>query len=468
MAQNFLTCDREQSLLMPPDLRDWLDEDHLAWFVIEAIEELDLEDFYASYRADGHGRAAHDPKMMLTLLTYAYCVRERSSRGIECHCREDVAFRVICANQVPDHATIARFRVRHEQALSDIFGQVLGLCAEAGLVKVGVIAVDGSKFAASASDRAVLTYEKIAAEVLAEADRIDRAEDEIYGSARGDELPEGLRTSGDRRQRLREAKQALEAKREAQAEPVPRDRLKRLSECKCRLEEEAKLERWVIEEHDAWRRRGIASDGSRRMTGHNMKPYPLPAEPTGKVNTTDPDARRMKFGRNFIPAYNAQAVVNEHQIVVAAEITTEGGDFQQLDPMISAAEQELEGAGITDRPEVVLADAGYWSNGHIDALRERGMTPIVAPDTTRNRPRKTRRGGPYDFMRRVIATERGGDLYSRRQCLVEPVFAQIKSNRRMERFKRRGRAAVRSEWRLITATHNLLKLHRHTLRVATA
>ena len=150
----------------------------------------------------------------------------------------------------------------------------------------------------------------------------------------------------------------------------------------------------------------------------------------------------MKFGRNFIPAYNAQAVTTEDQIVVAAEITTEGGDFEQLEPMVAAAERELEDAGVDERPEVVLADAGYWSNGHIDALRERGMTPIVAPDTTRNRPRKTRLGGPYDFMRRVIATEKGGDLYSRRQCMVEPVFAQIKSNRRMERFKRRGRAAA--------------------------
>jgi transposase len=165
MGQNFLTCDREQPLLLPPDLHDWLDEDHLAWFVIEAIEELDLEDFYSSYRADGHGRAAHDPKMMLTLVSYAYAVGERSSRGIERRCREDVAFRVICANQVPDHATIARFRVRHEQALADIFGQVLGLCADAGLVRTGVLAVDGSKLAASASDRAVSTYEKIAEQI---------------------------------------------------------------------------------------------------------------------------------------------------------------------------------------------------------------------------------------------------------------------------------------------------------------
>jgi hypothetical protein len=136
--------------------------------------------------------------------------------------------------------------------------------------------------------------------------------------------------------------------------------------------------------------------------------------------------------------------------------------------MISAAERELAGAGVEESPGVVLADAGYWSNEHIDSLRERGMIPIVAADTTRNRPRKTRLGGPYDFMRRVIATEAGGALYSKRQCMVEPVFAQIKSNRRIDRFKRRGRAAARSEWRLIAATHNLLKLHRHSLAAATA
>src|ERR671910_666536 len=207
MAQNFLTCDREQSLLLPPDLRDWLDEDHLAWFVIEAIAELDLEPFYAAYRADGHGRAAHDPKLMVTLLVYAYCVGERSSRGIERRCREDVAFQVVCANQVPDHATIARFRVRHQEALADLFGQVLGLCADAGLVRAGVIAVDGSKFRAAASDSAIRSYEEIAAEVLAEAERVDAAEDERFGAARGDELPEQLSTRGGRRAWLREAKQ---------------------------------------------------------------------------------------------------------------------------------------------------------------------------------------------------------------------------------------------------------------------
>jgi hypothetical protein len=204
----------------------------------------------------------------------------------------------------------------------------------------------------------------------------------------------------------------------------------------------------------------------RQAMGAGPAPYTPPERPQGRLNTTDPDARRMKQGRAFLPAYNAQAVTTEGQIVVAAELTTAGADFQQLEPMFAAAERELERAGVRDGPKVVLADAGYWSNGHIDALRERGIVPLVAPDTTRNKPRKTRLGGPYDFMRRVLASERGGALYSQRQWMVEPVFAQIKSNRRIDRFKRRGFAAARSEWRLIAATHNLLKLHRHSLRAA--
>src|SRR5436190_4533138 len=224
MAQNFLTCDRDQPMLLPPDLRDWLSDDHLAWFVIDAVKELDLEPFYASYRADGHGAAAHDPKMMVTLFAYAYAVGERSSRAIERRCREDVAFRVICANQIPDHATIARFRVRHQEALADLFGQVLGLCADAGLVEVAVLAVDGSKLEASASNHATRSYEQIAQEILAEAGRIDAAEDELYGEARGDELPEHLATREGRRAWLREAKERLERERAAKEEPVPRER----------------------------------------------------------------------------------------------------------------------------------------------------------------------------------------------------------------------------------------------------
>ena len=206
---------------MPPSLREWLPEEHLAWFVLDAVAELDLAAFYAGYRDDGHGRAAHDPAMMVALFVYAYAIGVRSSRAIERRCREDVAFRVITANQAPDHATIARFRVRHEEAIAELFGEVLALCARSGLVRVGVVAVDGTKIAAAATHHATRNYEQIAREILEDAARIDAAEDELYGDARGDELPEGLRTSGDRRKRLREAKQALDAERDARGQADP-------------------------------------------------------------------------------------------------------------------------------------------------------------------------------------------------------------------------------------------------------
>jgi transposase len=469
MPQNFLACDRDQPLLLPPDLREWLPEDHLAWFVIEAVDELDLEPFYAAYRSDGHGASAHEPKMMVGLLAYAYCIGERSSRAIERRCREDLAFRVICANQVPDHATIARFRVRHQEALADLFGGVLGLCAKAGLVDTAVLAVDGSKLEASASNHATRGYEQIAAEILAEAGRIDAAEDEIHGDARGDELPEQLTTRHGRKQWLREAKEELERERAAKAQPVPRERSERLQLCRERLVEDWQTEHWANRAYEAWRARGVAADGSRRMASGTTKPHEQPPKPEGKINLTDPDSKNMKAYRGYLQGYNAQTVTTERQIIVAAEIAPDGLDFAQLEPMVSAAERELEGAGVKARPEVVLADAGYWSNEHIDSLRERGITPLVAADAERSTgPRKTRLGGPYDFMRRALQSATGKELYSRRQVMVEPVFADIKQNRRAGRFKHRGRAAVRSEWRLIAATHNLLKLYRSGLAPAGA
>jgi transposase len=466
MPQNFIGCDRDQELLLPPSLREWLPEDHLAWFVLEAVEELDLAAFYSVYRDDGWGRAAHEPAMMVALLVYAYSVGVRSARGIERRCREDVAFRVITANRVPDHATIARFRARHEGGISELFGGVLGLCAKAGLVKVGIVAVDGTKIAAAATHHATRSYEEIAKEIVEEAGRIDAAEDELYGDARGDELPAGLRTAGDRRKVLREAKQALEAERAAKAQKIPRDRGERLADCKRCLEQDWALEREVITEHAAWHARGIATDGSRRMAGAraNIKPYPLSDRPTGKINVTDPDSRNLKTTRGWVQGYNAQAAVTAEQIVVAAEISIESLDTANLQPMVETARQELEAAGVTGKPGVVLADAGYWKNDGIEAIVAQGIQTLVAPDADRrNEPRPGRRGGLYDFTRRVLATDWGKELYLKRQGTVEPVFGQIKSNRGANRFLRRGRAAVRSEWRLLTATHNLLKLHQHQL-----
>src|SRR3954467_8564401 len=469
MGRNFIACDREQELLLPPSLREWLPEGHLAWFVLDAGGQMDLAGFLSSYRDDGWGRAAHDPAMMVALLVYAYAIGVRSSRAIERRCSEDVAFRVISANQAPDHATIARFRVHNESAIAELFGAVLALCARSGLVKVGVVALTGTKIAASATHHATRSYEQIAQEILEDAARIDAAEEELYGDARGDELPEGLRTSGDRRKVLREAKQALEAERAAQAKKIPRGRAERLLECRRRLGQDWQLERHVVSEHAAWHAAGIASDGSRRMVGarHNIKPYPLTPEPAGKINVTDPDSRNLKTTRGWVQGYNAQAVVGEGQIVLAAEISVESLDTANLQPMVETAIGELEAVGVTDTPGVVLADAGYWKNDAIGALCGDGIPTLVAPDADRRKqPRPGRRGGRYNFARRVLATDWGRQLYLKRQGSVEPVFGQIKSNRGADRFLRRGRSAVRSEWRLLTATHNLLKLHRHQLAAA--
>jgi hypothetical protein len=279
-------------------------------------------------------------------------------------------------------------------------------------------------------------------------------------------LPEGLRASGDRRQVLREAKQALEAERAAQAKQVPRDRAERLVECRRRLRQDWELERHVVTEHAAWHAAGIASDGSRRMVGarHNIKPYPLTSEPAGKINVTDPDSRNLKTTRGWVQGYNAQAVVGEGQIVLAAEISIESLDTANLQPMVKTAVGELEAAGVTETPGVVLADAGYWKNDAIATLNGEGIPTLVAPDADRRKePRPGRRGGQYDFARRVLTSDWGKELYLKRQGIVEPVFGQVKSNRGADRFLRRGRSAVRSEWRLLTATHNLLKLHRHQL-----
>src|SRR5215210_3011509 len=209
MAQNFIESRREQGFLLPPDVREWLPGDHLAWFVIDAVAEMELAAFYAAYRADGHGRAAYEPSTMVALVLYAFATAQRSSRRIERHCRQDVAYRVITGNLIPDHATIARFICRHEQALGELFGEVLGLCDRAGLVSPGVVSIDGTRIAGNASPEVNFEFDRIAREVVAEARATDEAEDELYGEARGDELPEQLRTPEGRREFFRQATRRL-------------------------------------------------------------------------------------------------------------------------------------------------------------------------------------------------------------------------------------------------------------------
>ena len=234
MAQNFIAVDRDQVFLMPPSLREWLPEGHLAWCVLDAVAEMDLAAFYARYREDGWGRPAYEPAMMVALVLYSYARGERSSRGIERRCVEDVAYRVIASNLAPDHVTINRFRSEHQGALAGLFGEVLRLCARAGMVRVGTVAVDGTRMAANASKEQTVDYEQLAREILEEAAEIDAAEDELYGDQRGDELPEQLRTGAGRQAWLREARRQLEAERAANPKPVPRARAPRLREAKRR------------------------------------------------------------------------------------------------------------------------------------------------------------------------------------------------------------------------------------------
>ena len=465
MALRFVACDREQSFLMPPDVREWLPENHLAWFVISAVEEMDLDAFYAAHRLDGRSRPPYDPAMMVALLLYAYARGIPSSRVIERACAEDVAFRVIAAQQRPDHATIARFVERHQQALAGVFAEVLRLCARSGLAKVGVIAVDGTKVQANASRNANLDYEQLAREIVEEAIATDAAEDELYGQARGDELPPEFSTSAGRRGWLREAKQRLEAERATDPQPVPRSRPERVKEAKRRLDEELFSEVRANQAYEAYRARGRMKDG--RRFGRPPDPYTPPEIPEGRVNLTDPDSRVVKGLRGFLQGYNAQAVTNEHQVVLAAEIETVGGDFGHLEPMLDATQRELAAAGVDEAPGVLLADAGYWHGEQMQRITDQGIEVLIPPDTSRRRTtRRNWDGGRYDEMRQLLASDRGNELYRKRQPMIEPVFAQVKFNRGLDRFKRRGRGAVRTEWRLITATHNLLKLHRHTLATA--
>ena len=460
MARNFLSCDREQSFLLPPDVREWLPEDHLAWLVVDAVAVMDLEAFYAGYRADGHGRAAYEPSMMVALLLYAWSRGTRSSRKIERACVEDVACRVIAAQQQPDHATIARFIERHESALAGLFGEVLVLCAEAGLVSVGVIAIDGTKIAGNANRDRTMDYAQIAQAIVEEAVATDAAETAMHGELRGDELPDGFPVGEGRRGWLRAARQRLDRERAQRAEPIARSRPARLLDAKARLEDDLAVEVAANRAYESYREHGAMRNG--RRFGAPPKPYVAPEQPAGKINLTDLDSRLVHGMRGWVQGYNAQAACNEQHLIVAAEVMTASPDFGYLEPMMSATRAELRAAGVSDLPELVVADAGYWHHDQMQTITADGIPVLIPPDSTRRkgaRPGWT--GGAYDFMRRVLATDHGKALYKQRAQLIEPIFGNTKHNRGFTRFARRGRSAARTEWRLMASTHNLLKLHQH-------
>ena len=429
----------------------------MARFVAEVVETLDLSTIYAPYEErDGRGLAAYDPRMMVRLLLYGYCRGVASSRRIERASYEDVAFRYLAVDQHPDHATIAEFRKAHLANLSQLFVQVLRLCQKAGLVKLGHVALDGTKVKANASKHKAMSYERmekaekeLAAEVealLAEAARVDAEEDGKYGKGkRGDELPAELARREKRLEKIREAKAALEQEaREAAAK------------------EQAEVEAQLKEREKAEQERG------RKLGGRPPQaPDPEQAKPKPKAqrNFTDPDSRIMKDGatKEFVQAYNAQAAVDSQaQVMVVAAVTQEANDKQQLVPMLEQVEV-LTGS----KAQKATADAGYFSELNVTDSKLQGIDLFVAPDRQKHGEKLPDATGPpppeasvVEQMRHKLRTPAGRAVYKLRKAVVEPVFGQIKEARGFRRFLLRGLAKVQAEWKMICATHNLLKLFR--------
>jgi len=443
MAKRFIPYELDQRLLLPPDLRDWLPEGHLALFIADVVSELNLSAIYKKYnRADGRGRPAYHPAMMTGLLLYAYCVGKTSSRKIEKATYEEIPFRVLSGDQHPDHDVISDFRKRNLKALSGLFYQVLQLCRQAGLVKLGHVALDGTKVKANASKHKAMSYKRMCeaeqklkeevAGLLAEAERKDAEEDEKYGKGnRGDELPDELQRRESRLQKIREAKAALESAARKQAE-------KQAAEARERIKERKRKEQ----------ERG-------RKFGGRPPQMPNPEEATPQENAqrnfTDPDSRIMvdKSTNSFAQAYNAQAAVDsESQIVVAADVTQDANDKHQL---VTMAKQMSENIGCL--PEHLSADAGYFS-------AEAVMAPFLAGTNLLVPPEKNVRTSEANAMRAKLDDAENRSLYRMRKAIVEPVFGQVKSVRGFSRFALRGYENVRQEFELIALTHNLLKLFR--------
>jgi transposase len=440
VAQNFLSCDREQALLLPASVAEWVPDGHLARFVVDVVERLDLTAFYGAYRADGSGRPAHDPAMMVALVLYNYAVGVRSSRAIERRCVEDVACRFIAANRAPDHVTINRFRGRHQRALSRLFGQVLALCGRAGMVRAATVAVDSTKLAANAALSANRGYDALQAEarrIFEEAAAIDAAEDELYGDKRGDELPDDLADPSTRPGRIRQLLDELEAER-AQAQ----------------AQHEAKL-RARAEQRE---RTGRGTRG--RPPGRELPKTTTDALFSKKRNLTDPDSAIVSHRGMRLQGYNVHATVADRQVILAARANNQATEHGQLDPMLNAARENLTAAGIDQKITQVLADSGYWHSAQVRGLQDEGLDMLVCPRPWKPNATLKSKDPVAIAMAARLATEHGAQDYRRRQQIAEPVFAHIKHLRGITRVLRRGKQAVQAEIDLIATTHNLLKLYR--------
>jgi transposase len=451
--KTFKPYSQDQIFLLPPDLREWLPEGHLALFLSDVVDQLDLSAILSTYTEE-RGQPPYHPVMMVKLILYGYCTGKPSSRKIEKATYESIPFRVLSANQHPDHDSIAEFRRRHLKALAGLFLQVLRLCQAAGLVAVGRVALDGTKVQANASKHKAMSYERMLktekqlqaqiAELLKQAEETDTAEDSEFGKGkRGDELPDELARRRSRLKKIQEAKAALEKEAREKAAAKAEKARQRLAE---REKQEAET--------------GRKTPGRAPEVPDPEQAVP---EPKAQRNFTDPESRIMKDGatKGFTQAYNGQIVVTEGQIIVAAETTQDANDKKQLVPMLEAA-----GENLGQMPTEALADAGYFSEENVTAPELKEVDLYVPPDRQKHEPSPETpveaapgaETGAKAAMRVKVSSPSGKAVYAKRKAMVEPVFGQIKEARGFRRFSFRGREKVGWEWKLICLTHNLLKL----------
>jgi transposase len=452
MGKKFRAYDMNQRLLLPPDLRDWLREDHLALYVSDVVDQMDLRGILSVYEdGDMRGRPPYHPAMMVKLLIYGYCIGKMSSRKIEEATYDDVAFRVLTCNQQPDHDSIAEFRRRHLNELGKLFVQVVELCERAGLVKLGDVALDGTKIKANAAKRKSLTYKELTKgekelerkifEILGEAQRIDEEEDRMYGKGkRGNELPEELRKRETRLARIRELKAQLE--REAK--------------------ETAEKEQTEAEEQKAARQRGeqVVVKNYRRRKWTRDESGGIVPKPKVQRNLTDPDSRIMKnvITGSWEQAYNAQiAVDGESKIIVASRVVQQTNDQEQLVPGLKEIEKN-----VGRMPERATADAGYFSTAAVSDESLKAIDLYVPPNGREPQGDKVvaEQASVRDKMWHKLRQPGGAEIYKKRNTTVEPVFAEIKHVRGFRQFALRGLNKVEGEWNLICLTNNLLKLFR--------
>jgi len=500
--KSFRPWNPEQTLLLPPSPVEWLPENHLVFFLLDLAAELDLEAIHAPYRQkDPRGEKAYDPRMMVVLLLYAYCVGVPSSRKIEKACWQDATFRVLTGNQQPDHSRISDFRRRHLHALAGLFVQVLRLCQKAGLVSLGRVALDGTKIRANASRHKAMSHERMLKSerqletemraLLRKAELIDAQEDGQFGKGkRGDELPEELQRRSSRLEWIRKAKAELEAEaaaakarqREEEAEAAEQE----VAEAEA-SGDEPRSKRAARRSRGARKRAGDAQelaiktalaaglDAPALRTEPNPLAMPSRQVPTNAAgrpkpqaqrNITDPESHILKGSGGWIQGYNSQAAVDgDHQVIVAIGVSNQPSDAVHLLPMLERIQVNTD-----QLPEALIADAGYCSIANLEACEDRGLAAYISTSRQKHgqSPMPSRGPAPRDLdargrMDRKLRSKAGQAIYALRKTIVEPVFGQIKGARGLDRFRLRGLEKVNGEWALIATTHNLLKLFRASL-----